>query len=91
MRSKFLIVSISHWFGDCVIGIKIYLLPTKGNDTANKIYNLLHELINMTIQANLKLISIASDGAASEYNAQLELMKGHNTNKIKLRKILSFF
>jgi hypothetical protein len=40
----------------------------------------------MTIQANLKLISIASDGAASEYNAQLELMKGHNTNNFLLYK-----
>ena len=53
---------------------------------ANKIYNLLYELINMTIQANLKLISIASDGAASEYNVQLELMKGHNTNNFLLYK-----
>jgi len=31
----------------------------------------------MSIQANLKLISIASDGAASEFNAQVELMKGN--------------
>jgi hypothetical protein len=30
----------------------------------------------MSIQASLKLISIASDGAASEFNAQIELMKG---------------
>jgi len=30
----------------------------------------------MTIQAGLKLISIASDGAANEFNAQMELMKG---------------
>ncbi|GBB90981.1 hypothetical protein RclHR1_18060001, partial [Rhizophagus clarus] len=56
--------------------VVITLLPTKGNDTANEIYNLLYELIKMTIQANLKLISIASDGAASEFNAQMELIKG---------------
>jgi len=40
----------------------------------------------MTIQANLKLISIASDGAANEYNAQLELMKGYNTNNFLVYK-----
>ena len=34
----------------------------------------------------MKLISIASDGAANEYNAQLELMKGNNTNNFLVYK-----
>ncbi|RIA88805.1 hypothetical protein C1645_825782 [Glomus cerebriforme] len=56
------------------------------NEIALQLRCILLKLINITIQAILKLISIVSDGVANEYNSQLELIKGYNTNNFLMYK-----
>jgi len=53
------------------------MLPTQGNETANQIYQHLSDILNMCIQANVPLLSVGSDGAASEFNAQELLLADH--------------
>ena len=47
----------------------IGLLPTKGNTSANQIYEYLKQVLDMCFQANVNVISVGSDGAACEINA----------------------
>jgi hypothetical protein len=52
----------------------IGLVPTKGNSSANHVYAYLKQVLKMCFQANVNVISVGSDGAASEFNAQDLLM-----------------
>jgi hypothetical protein len=50
--------------------VVIGLLPTQGKESAAEIYMHLKEILNMCIQANVSLLSVGSDGAPCEINAQ---------------------
>ena len=57
------------------------MLPTKGDATTQKIYTILKKIVEMSIQANINLISVGADGAITEYNAQILLMQGNDTTE----------
>ncbi|CAB5185489.1 unnamed protein product [Rhizophagus irregularis] len=61
--------------------VVIALLPTKGDSKTQEIYAILKKIVDMSIQANINLISIGADGAITEYNAQVLLMQGNDTQE----------
>ena len=50
------------------------MLPTNGESNAAEIYDLLMNVINMTRDAGVNLVSLGSDGAPVEYNVQQLIM-----------------
>ena len=42
---------------------------------------ILKKIVEMSIQANINLVSIGADGAITEYNAQILLMQGNETHE----------
>ncbi|CAJ0643401.1 2257_t:CDS:2, partial [Entrophospora sp. SA101] len=52
----------------------VAMLPTKGDESADQISNLLREVIELANVANLNILSFGSDGARSEFNAQSIIM-----------------
>ncbi|GES86852.1 hypothetical protein RCL_jg20763.t1 [Rhizophagus clarus] len=52
----------------------ISMLPTKGESNAAEIYDLLMNIIIMSRDAGVNLVSLGSDGAPVEYNAQQLIM-----------------
>lgn len=50
------------------------MLPTKGESNAAEIFDLLTNVIIMSRDAGVNLISLGSDGAPVEYNAQQLIM-----------------
>ncbi|PKK64327.1 hypothetical protein RhiirC2_787664 [Rhizophagus irregularis] len=58
--------------------VVITLSPTKGDSKTQEIYAILKKIVDMSIQANINLISIGAHGAITEYNAQVLLMQGND-------------
>ena len=56
------------------------MLPTKGESNATEIYDLLMNVIIMSRDAGVNLVSLGSDGAPVEYNAQQLIM---NSEKVE--------
>ena len=56
------------------------MLPMKGESSTTKIYNLLMNVIIMSQDADVNLVSLGSDGAPVEYNAQQLIM---NNEKVE--------
>ena len=54
------------------------MLPTNGESNATEIYDLLMNVITMSRDAGVNLISLGSDGAPVEYNAQQLIMNSEN-------------
>uniref|UniRef100_U9UD18 Uncharacterized protein n=1 Tax=Rhizophagus irregularis (strain DAOM 181602 / DAOM 197198 / MUCL 43194) TaxID=747089 RepID=U9UD18_RHIID len=52
----------------------IFMLPTNGGSNAAEIYDLLINVITMSQDAGVNLVSLGSDGAPVEYNAQQLIM-----------------
>jgi predicted ATP-grasp superfamily ATP-dependent carboligase len=50
------------------------MLPTNGESNAVEIYDLLMNVIIMSRDASVNLVSLGSDGAPVEYNAQQLIM-----------------
>jgi hypothetical protein len=50
------------------------MLPTNGESNAAEIYDLLMNVIIMSRDAGVNLVSLGSDGAPVEYNAQQLIM-----------------
>ncbi len=50
------------------------MLPTNGKSNATKIYDLLTNVIIMSRDVGINLVSLGSDGAPVEYNAQQLIM-----------------
>ncbi|CAG8739281.1 21526_t:CDS:2, partial [Gigaspora rosea] len=46
------------------------MLPTKGNEDAEQIACLIHQIIKLSHLANLNILSFGTDGTRSEFNAQ---------------------
>ncbi|GBB98477.1 hypothetical protein RclHR1_03240002 [Rhizophagus clarus] len=61
--------------------VVIALLLTKGDSKTQEIYTILKKVVDMSIQANINLISIGADSAITEYNAQVLLMQGNDTQE----------
>ena len=57
------------------------MLPTKGESSATEIYDLLMNVIIMSRDAGVNLVSLGSDGAPVEYNAQQLIM---NSEKVEI-------
>ncbi|UZO23436.1 uncharacterized protein OCT59_015776 [Rhizophagus irregularis] len=62
----------------------VALIPT-GNDSANKILALHQKLIDITADFELPIISIRSDGAAAEFQAQNLLQSIRTKNRVQHR------
>ena len=52
----------------------IAILPTKGDESADQIFNILQTVLNFAQQNNINILSMSSDGARSEFNAQTQIM-----------------
>ncbi|CAI2193991.1 15251_t:CDS:1, partial [Funneliformis geosporum] len=52
-----------------------------GDSTTQEIYEILKKIVEMLITANVNLISVGADGAITEYNAQILLMQGSETEE----------
>lgn len=50
------------------------MLPTNGESNATKIYDLLMNVLIMSRDASINLVSLGSDGAPAEFNAQRLIM-----------------
>ena len=50
------------------------MLPTNGESNATKIYDLLLNVLIMSRNAGINLVSLGSDGAPAEFNAQRLIM-----------------
>jgi hypothetical protein len=57
------------------------MLPTKGESSATEIYDLLMNVIIMSRDAGVNLVSLGSDGAPVEYNAQQLIMNSEKVEK----------
>src|SRR6266542_3977023 len=52
----------------------IAMIPTKGNEGAEQIADLMRQVIEMVHITNLNILSFGADGARSEFNAQSIIM-----------------
>ena len=57
------------------------MLLTKGESSATEIYDLLMNVIIMSRDAGVNLVSLGSDGAPVEYNAQQLIMNSEKVEK----------
>jgi hypothetical protein len=64
--------------------IIVALIPT-GNDNAEKIFALHQKLIEIATNLELHIISIGSDGAAAEFQAQNMLQATKSSNRVQYR------
>ncbi|PKB98260.1 hypothetical protein RhiirA5_431673 [Rhizophagus irregularis] len=65
--------------------IIIALIPNNGADSANTIVNFHNELLEISSQLNLNILSIGTDGAAAEFRAQSIILDVQTTNEIKIK------
>ncbi len=47
----------------------IAILPTRGNESVEQIFNILSMVLDFTHQSNINIINIGADRARSEFNA----------------------
>ena len=47
----------------------IAILPTKGDESAEQIFNILNTVLDFAHQNNINILSMGADGARSEFNA----------------------
>ncbi|GBC05191.1 hypothetical protein RclHR1_00610003 [Rhizophagus clarus] len=59
--------------------IVIAILPTKGDESAEQIFNILCTVLDFARQNNLNILSMGADGARSEFNAQTKIMNSSST------------
>ncbi|PKK55546.1 hypothetical protein RhiirC2_802113, partial [Rhizophagus irregularis] len=57
----------------------IAILPTKGDEFAEQIFNILCTVLDFAHQNNLNILSMDADGARSEFNAQTKIMNSSTT------------
>ncbi|CAB4439121.1 unnamed protein product [Rhizophagus irregularis] len=57
----------------------IAILPTKGDESAEQIFNILCTVLDFAHQNNLNILSMGADGARSEFNAQTKIMNSSST------------
>ncbi|PKY28443.1 hypothetical protein RhiirB3_391046 [Rhizophagus irregularis] len=58
----------------------IAILPTKGDETAEKIFNILHLVLDFAQQSNINILSIGANGVRSEFNAQTQIINSAPTH-----------
>ena len=63
----------------------IALIPNNGADSANTIANFHRKLIDISSQLNINILSIGSDGAAAEFQAQSIILNTQTTDEIKIK------
>ena len=63
----------------------IALIPNNGADSAETIANFHKKLLEISSQLNLNIISIGSDGAAAEFQAQSIIVNTKTTDEIKIQ------
>ena len=54
-------------------------MPTKGDESAEQIFNILQTVLDFAHQSNINILSIGADGARSEFNAQTQIMNSAST------------
>ena len=52
----------------------IAILPTKGDESAEQIFNILQTVLDFAQQSNINILSIGADGARSEFNTQTQII-----------------
>ena len=57
----------------------IAILPTKGDESAEKIFNILNTVLDFAHQNNINILSMGADEARSEFNAQTQIMNSSST------------
>ncbi|RGB33934.1 hypothetical protein C1646_761120 [Rhizophagus diaphanus] len=57
----------------------IAILPTKGNESAEQIFNILCTVLDFAHKNNLNILSMGANGARSEFNAQTKIMNSSST------------
>ena len=57
----------------------IAMLPTKGDESAEQIFNILCTVLDFAYQNNINILSMGADGARSEFNAQKQIMNSSST------------
>ena len=57
----------------------IAILPTKGDKSADQIFNILQTVLNFAQQNNINILSMDADGVRSEFNAQTQIMNSSTT------------
>src|SRR4051812_42538124 len=57
----------------------IAILPTKGDKSAEQIFNILCIVLDFAHQNNINILSMGADGARSEFNAQTQIMNLSST------------
>ena len=57
----------------------IAILPTKGDESAEQIFNILNTVLDFVYQNNINILSMGADGARSEFNAQTQIMNSSST------------
>lgn len=57
----------------------IAILPTKGDESAKQIFNILRMVLDFAHQSNINILSMGADGAQSEFNAQTQIVNSAST------------
>ncbi|CAI2179616.1 3303_t:CDS:2, partial [Funneliformis geosporum] len=54
--------------------VVIDILPTKGDESAEQIFNILRIVLDFAYQSNINILSMGTDGTRSEFNAQIQII-----------------
>ena len=57
----------------------IAILPTKDDESAEQIFNILNTVLDFAHQNNINILSMGADGARLEFNAQTQIMNSSST------------
>ncbi|CAG8748065.1 5056_t:CDS:2, partial [Racocetra fulgida] len=74
-----------------VLPVMIAMLPMKGNENAEQIAHLIHQVIEMSHMANLNILSFGADGARSEFNDLQECTRIAFNEAVLLAKYIHIY